>query len=92
MNGFSGELIAFLATVFLIYFLSSRAHIVGLLDTPSGRKVHETDTPMVGGIAIFGGFLLALYFSQVTHDYLVGFIIPALLLVGVGALGDRFLF
>jgi colanic acid biosynthesis glycosyl transferase WcaI len=88
LNGFSEEFIAFLATSLLVYFLSSRAHAVGLLDKPSGRKVHETDTPTVGGIAIFGGFLLALYFSSLIDVYLVGFVVPASLLVGVGALDD----
>ena len=43
---------------------------------------------MVGGLAIFGGFLLALFTSSVSHVYLVGFVLPALLLVGVGALDD----
>jgi undecaprenyl-phosphate alpha-N-acetylglucosaminyl 1-phosphatetransferase len=88
MGNFSGNLIALLATSSLIYFLSTRAHLFGLIDRPSHRKVHETEIPTVGGIAIFGGFLLALLSSQLTDVYLVGFVIPALLLVGVGAIDD----
>jgi UDP-GlcNAc:undecaprenyl-phosphate/decaprenyl-phosphate GlcNAc-1-phosphate transferase len=88
LNGFSEDLIAFLATSSLIYFLSPRAHAVGLLDKPSGRKIHGSETPTIGGIAIFGGFLLALYFSQLIDVYLIGFVVPALLLVCVGALDD----
>ena len=81
-------MIAFLATALLAYFLSSHAQAVGLLDKPSGRKIHESETPTVGGIAIFSGVLLALYFSQLIDVYLVGFVVPALLLVCVGALDD----
>ena len=85
---YSGDLIALLATSSLIYFLTSRAQRVGLIDRPSGRKVHEAEIPTVGGIAIFGGFVLALFTSPVSHVTLVGFVIPALLLVGVGAVDD----
>ena len=88
MDGSSGELVALLATSCLLYFLASRAHYVGLVDKPSNRKVHETEIPTVGGIAIFGGFLLALFSSPVSHVYLVGFVLPALLLVSVGAIDD----
>jgi UDP-GlcNAc:undecaprenyl-phosphate GlcNAc-1-phosphate transferase len=88
ISGFPGGLIALIATSSLIYFLSPHAHYVGLVDKPSNRKVHESDIPMVGGIAIFAGFLLALFSSPVSHVYLAGFVLPALLLVGVGAVDD----
>ncbi len=88
MDVYSGNLIALFATSSLLYFLSSRAHYLGLVDRPSNRKVHETDIPTVGGIAIFAGFLLALFSSPISHVYLVGFVVPALLLVSVGAIDD----
>jgi len=88
MGNYAGNLIALFATSSLIYFLSSRAHLLGLIDRPSSRKVHETEIPTVGGVAIFGGFLLALLSSRLTDIYLVGFVIPALLLVSVGIIDD----
>jgi UDP-GlcNAc:undecaprenyl-phosphate GlcNAc-1-phosphate transferase len=88
MHNLSGYLLAFFATSSLSYFLSSRAHIVGLIDKPSNRKVHEVETPTIGGIAIFGGFLLALFTSPISHVYFPEFILPALVLVGVGVIDD----
>ncbi len=32
----------------------------GVLDQPSSRKVHQTPTPLLGGLAIYGAFVLAL--------------------------------
>ncbi len=32
----------------------------GVMDQPSGRKVHTTATPLMGGMAIYGGMILAL--------------------------------
>ena len=90
MDNFAGYLLALFATSSLSYLLSSRARIFGLIDKPSIRKVHEVETPTIGGIAIFGGFLIALLTSPVSHIYLAGFVLPAALLVGVGALDDAF--
>ena len=88
MGLFFGELIALFATASLIILLSSRAHHVGLVDIPCSRKLHTAEIPTVGGIAIFGGFLLALFSSPFTPVYLVGFVLPAFLLVVIGAIDD----
>lgn len=67
MGNLSGDLIALFVTSSLIYFLSSRAQSVGLVDKPSIRKDHEGEIPTIGGITIFGGFLLALLSSLKMH-------------------------
>jgi len=36
------------------------ARRVGLLDKPGGRKAHAAPTPLLGGLAIYGAFILAL--------------------------------
>ena len=74
----------------LIRLLSLNAHHVGLVDIACSRKTHKTDIPTVGGIAIFLGFMTALFFVHGYDLYLYsyGFVLPALLLVGVGALDD----
>jgi UDP-GlcNAc:undecaprenyl-phosphate GlcNAc-1-phosphate transferase len=81
---------ALFTTSSLIRLLSYCAHHVGLVDAACSRKTHLSDTPTVGGIAIFCGFLAALFFVHGIDMYLYsyGFILPALLLVGVGALDD----
>lgn len=35
---------------------------LGVLDQPSSRKVHQTPTPLLGGLAIYGALVLALVF------------------------------
>ena len=47
--------IAFLALPVIIKYAISN----NLLDTPDKRKVHIRDTPSLGGIAIFAGFVVA---------------------------------
>ncbi|MBN2471065.1 MAG: undecaprenyl/decaprenyl-phosphate alpha-N-acetylglucosaminyl 1-phosphate transferase [Anaerolineae bacterium] len=40
----------------------------GVVDQPSGRKVHTTATPLMGGLAIYAGMVLALFlFSPRTY-------------------------
>lgn len=36
------------------------ARRLGVMDQPSGRKVHTTATPLMGGMAIYGGMALAM--------------------------------
>jgi UDP-GlcNAc:undecaprenyl-phosphate GlcNAc-1-phosphate transferase len=81
---------AIFTTSSLIKLLSLNAHRVGLVDAACSRKTHLSDTPTVGGIAIFCGFLAALFFVHgFDMDlYSYGFVFPALLLVGVGAIDD----
>ncbi|MGB5441737.1 MAG: undecaprenyl/decaprenyl-phosphate alpha-N-acetylglucosaminyl 1-phosphate transferase [Gammaproteobacteria bacterium] len=88
MGILAGILIALFATSALIYVLGMHAHHVGLVDSPEHRKIHEADIPTIGGIAIFAGFMLALLTLPVTNPFLIGFVLPALLLVGVGVLDD----
>ena len=85
-----GSWIALSSTSLLIVFLSSYAPSVGLIDTACSRKTHQSDIPTVGGIAIFFGFMCAQFFVHSPQMYisLFGFVLPALLLVGVGALDD----
>lgn len=64
---------------------------LGVLDQPSARKVHQTPTPLMGGLAIYGALVLAmLLFSP--PFYLVEFgaiIAGATWLVLVGFVDDR---
>ena len=71
MNGATAGLpllgagIAALAVVLLIPLLSPFALRAGLVDTPGGRKQHVGDIPLVGGVAIFTGYIFALLFIGV---------------------------
>ncbi|MFZ0255155.1 MAG: undecaprenyl/decaprenyl-phosphate alpha-N-acetylglucosaminyl 1-phosphate transferase [Gammaproteobacteria bacterium] len=88
MEDYSSQLSAFMATSALIYFTSPRAARVGLLDRPSDRKQHEGEIPLVGGIAIFLGFCLALFASRTQPPSFFGFAIPGLFLLLWGVIDD----
>ena len=50
------SLLAFFCTITLVVLLRDTARRMGLVDNPGGRKHHRGRIPLVGGIAIFGGF------------------------------------
>jgi UDP-GlcNAc:undecaprenyl-phosphate GlcNAc-1-phosphate transferase len=90
-----GPILAFAATALLIVLLRPLAISIGLVDVPSSRKSHSGNIPLIGGMAIFVGALIALVFhltffgntasqtSQITTFFLAGFI-----LLVIGALDD----
>jgi UDP-GlcNAc:undecaprenyl-phosphate GlcNAc-1-phosphate transferase len=56
----AGALLAFITTAVLIVLLRPLAISVGLVDIPTRRKSHSGNIPLIGGIAIFLGSLIAL--------------------------------
>ncbi len=67
------------------------AFFLGVLDQPSSRKIHNNPTPLMGGLAIYGAFVVALaLFSP--PGYLIEFgavLASTFWLVLVGFLDDR---
>lgn len=51
-------MIPFLFVAFLIPFVKKVAFHVGAMDIPDARKVHKVPMPRLGGLGIYGGFLL----------------------------------
>lgn len=83
-------LTAFALTALLLLMLAPVARFVGLVDKPSGRKQHQGEIPLIGGLAIFLSLLtLALWWSE--PDATMGWYLAACgLLVLSGVLDDRF--
>ncbi|MCF8383440.1 MAG: undecaprenyl/decaprenyl-phosphate alpha-N-acetylglucosaminyl 1-phosphate transferase [Chlorobium sp.] len=70
--------------------LAASASKLKLLDIPdNNRKVHDVAKPLVGGLGIIAGVLVAmlLFFPVVKY---MSFMISILLILGVGVLDDRF--
>ncbi len=72
---------------------------LGAVAWPRGRDVHVTPTPRWGGLAMLGGVLCGVLMAyqlpalRLAFDYsneVVGVMIAAVLLAGVGALDDRY--
>ncbi|WP_445151859.1 glycosyltransferase family 4 protein [Baekduia sp. Peel2402] len=70
------------------------ARRVGAVDQPKARGLGRESTPLLGGLAIYAGALVAgLIFIQTTsrtHDRFVGILVGATLITIVGAIDDRF--
>ena len=62
----------------------------GMVDLPGPRKVHLSPIPLLGGIAIYLGFVLAILFTLhgVPHQQMVAILAGATLLAVVGFLDD----
>ncbi|MBX3080877.1 MAG: undecaprenyl/decaprenyl-phosphate alpha-N-acetylglucosaminyl 1-phosphate transferase [Anaerolineae bacterium] len=52
--------VGFAASLGLTPVTRQLAHRIGLVDKPNARKVHLTPIPLMGGLAIYGGFIIAL--------------------------------
>jgi UDP-GlcNAc:undecaprenyl-phosphate GlcNAc-1-phosphate transferase len=68
---------------------------VGLVDTPSGRKSHTGNIPLIGGLAIFIGSTVALFAQSnltgngvVVTTPLLSFFLSASILIVIGAWDD----
>lgn len=87
-NGIAALLTAIIATAVLIHLLSPLARRIGLVDAPRGHKTHEGEVPLVGGLAMFCGFLFAVLIPQIPLTELRPLFAGSALLVIVGVLDD----
>jgi UDP-GlcNAc:undecaprenyl-phosphate GlcNAc-1-phosphate transferase len=83
--------IALLATLGLTVPVRSLALHYGLVDHPGPRKVHLQPMPLMGGIAIYLGFILAILLTihNVPRQQIASIVIGATLVATVGFLDDR---
>jgi UDP-GlcNAc:undecaprenyl-phosphate GlcNAc-1-phosphate transferase len=86
--------VAFAVATLLTPLTARFARRVGAVDQPKARGLGRESTPLLGGLAIFAGALVAgLLFIETTsrtHDRFVGILAGAALITVVGALDDRF--
>jgi UDP-GlcNAc:undecaprenyl-phosphate GlcNAc-1-phosphate transferase len=87
---FAASIVAFLITAALLLALRPLAHAIGLVDHPGGRKTHNGVIPVIGGISMLGGVLIAAYMGgELEHQGNV-VLLAAAFMVLIGALDDRF--
>ncbi len=53
-------LVSFLVATGLTPFVRELARKIGAVDHPSPRKIHQTSTPLLGGVAVYLAFLVAI--------------------------------
>jgi UDP-GlcNAc:undecaprenyl-phosphate GlcNAc-1-phosphate transferase len=77
--------------------VAALARGLGVLDLPGGRRIHKNPVPRIGGIAVFGGLAVgALVYGysfgweqfRWVHNELLAFLLPCLLVFGVGLVDD----
>jgi UDP-GlcNAc:undecaprenyl-phosphate GlcNAc-1-phosphate transferase len=67
---------------------SKIAFSLDMLDRPNQRKSHQEATPLLGGAAVFSGFLSALLMNGIFSVELGAILIASLILFTVGVLDD----
>ena len=90
--------LAFFATFFFTPLVGKLARRFGIVDNPSGRKVHSLPIPRIGGVALFVGFFVPIFFLVFNetmfadlvshHDRLPVFVTGAILIFILGLWDD----
>ena len=78
---------SFLATPFLMIPL---ARWLNIMDHPSTKKVHSHPTPLLGGLAIFIAFFLALSITVRADSVLIGTLVGGAVMMVIGIVDDKF--
>jgi UDP-GlcNAc:undecaprenyl-phosphate/decaprenyl-phosphate GlcNAc-1-phosphate transferase len=83
--------IALLASLMLVVPVRALALRVGMVDLPGPRKVHLTPIPLLGGLAMYAAVVIAVLFAfnGPARAQIVGILIGATLVAGVGILDDQ---
>jgi UDP-GlcNAc:undecaprenyl-phosphate GlcNAc-1-phosphate transferase len=79
---------ALLISYFLTPFIKKCAIQYGALDQPNHRKVQKSPIPLLGGLAIFFGFLVAVLITIPPSPKLTGILLGATLIIMVGIIDD----
>ena len=98
--------VAFAATAMLVPPVRNLAIRFGIVDEPGPRRVNKKPIPRLGGVAMFGGFLIALlveyilelvgfwhgpiYIDGQTNTRIIGIIVGLAFIVGVGVIDDMY--
>lgn len=89
--GIWGAIVAFLTTLVVQKLLIPISSRLDLMDYPAGRKDHAEPTPVIGGVAMLVGIVMASFFTLDAIDpSLRGFLAAGILLVVVGLLDDKY--
>ena len=87
---FPSIVVAFFVTLLFIAALRPVARSIRLVDMPGGRKRHDGEIPMIGGIAMFLGVMVAWSLLPAGYPTPWHLGIAGVLLVTIGALDDKF--
>lgn len=81
-------LVTFLTSACLVPLVKKAAVHVGAMDIPNARKAHTVPTPRMGGLAIFGAFLLGYMLFARTSMQMLSILIGGFVIVLTGIFDD----
>lgn len=79
---------AFIASIILTPLVIKFAFRIGAVDHPNYRKVHASVMPRIGGIAIFGAFVIGYLLLRPTDEHAIGILVGAVIIIITGFLDD----
>ncbi len=88
MNFYFSIIVAFVVTVFLVPLLRRLAIKLKILDFPGGRKAHKIATPLLGGVAIYFGFICGIAFDFRNFSPFIPLIIGSSAILILGLIND----
>lgn len=83
-------IVAAFAAVLLTPLVKRLAFRIGAVDAPNYRKVHARIMPRLGGLAIFGGFLVGVAILRPESEYTLAVILGATVIIITGVLDDMY--
>jgi len=81
---------AFIFVYLFIPILSRIAFKLNFVDLPNKRKIHSKPIPLLGGLAIFLGYLLAVWLWVDSPRIKLAITLSGILVVGIGLLDDYY--
>ena len=87
-NIFLIVLVTFVTSLALVPFIKKLALHVNAMDVPNERKVHKKPIPRLGGLAIFGAYLLGYMLFARTSVQMISILIGGFLIVLIGVFDD----
>ena len=87
-NIFLVVIVSFIASAILVPFAKKCATHVGAIDMPNARKVHNKPIPRMGGLAIFGSFLLGYMLFARPSTQMLSVLIGGFIIVMTGVFDD----
>lgn len=80
--------VAFFAAIILTPLVRRFAFRIGAVDQPNYRKVHTAIMPRIGGLAIFGAFLIGYVILRPEDVHATGILVGAVIIILTGFLDD----
>ena len=80
--------IAFFSCLIILRLLYPFAIRIRLVDCPCERKTHEGEIPLIGGLAMFAGFVISLLIVVPDLNQARGILIASTIIIIVGVLDD----